>query len=298
MELFQLLDCSGNLGTCCKDYSLVAILAITKNILNIIQFVVPIILIIAGTIQFVQLTVNPELKDGFRKVLNKLIAAIIIFLLPLLVDVILSTTSSNFSVASCWKQSNVISSENVFSKGSYVNTPDEENSVWMDPITFSMAVNLGDDDSDSGYGDGTGSHSSGGESSSSGTGSAKGRAIVEYASQFVGEEYEWGGYWDGEIPYTPTDCSGFVTAIFRHFGIDLPRGLNMFGYDTSLYDEVSESEMQAGDVIMYDGHVGIYTGVGKEMIHAASTNLGVIKSSDYSMCSSHAILGFLRIKGV
>ena len=287
MELFQLLSCNSDLGTCCSDYSLVGLLSITRRVLGIIQFVIPIILIVAGTIQFMQLTINPELKDGFRKVLNKLIAAVIIFLLPLLVDVILGTTSTDFSVASCWQQSATISTETIFSSGNYANTLDQENSVWMDPISYSAATNAGSEYMSS-------SHSGGG----SAKGSTRGKEIVEYARQFIGEDYEWGGYWDGEIPYTPTDCSGFVTAIFHHFGIDLPRGLNMFGYDTSLYDEVSESEMQAGDVIMYDGHVGIYTGEGKQMIHAASTNLGVILSEDYSRCSSHAILGFLRIKGV
>lgn len=293
MELFQLLDCNGDLGTCCSDYGLVGILNVTKAIFNVIQYVIPIILIVVATVQFVQLTINPELKDGFRKVLNKVIAAVIIFVLPILVDVLLGTTSTNFSVASCWQQASAISNESVFSSGNYLSTPDEENSVWMDPVSFSSVANIGAEHANTGSSGG----GSGSGSSSSST-STRGKEIVAYAEQFVGEAYEYGGYWDGEIPYTPTDCSGFVTAIFHHFGIDLPRGVNMFGYDTSLYDEVDESEMQAGDVIMYDGHVGIYTGVGKEMIHAASTSLGVIKSEDYSRCSSHAILGFLRIKGV
>ena len=62
MELFQILDCS-SLGTCCKDYSIMGVLQVTKVIFGLIQFVVPIILIVAGTIQFLQLTINPELKD-------------------------------------------------------------------------------------------------------------------------------------------------------------------------------------------------------------------------------------------
>lgn len=287
MELFQLLDCNSSLGTCCSDYAIVGILNTTRSVFNVIQLVVPIILILAATIQFLQLTINPELKDGFRKILNKVIAAIIIFLLPMLVDVVLSASSTNFSIAECWQQSSIISNESVFGSSNFISTPDEKNAVWKDPMSLSMITNMGSE-----Y------MNKGGNRGGSARGSARGQEIVNYASQFIGEAYEYGGYWDGEIPYTPTDCSGFVTGVFRHFGIELPRGLNMFGYDTSLYDEVSESEMQAGDVIMYDGHVGIYTGVGKEIIHAANTNLGVIKSDDYSMCSSHGILGFLRIKGV
>ena len=80
------------------------VLQVTKVIFDLIQFVVPIILIVAGTIQFLQLTINPELKDGFRRVLNKFMAAVIIFLLPTLVDVFLTATSENFSISACWSQ--------------------------------------------------------------------------------------------------------------------------------------------------------------------------------------------------
>jgi len=276
MEFFQILSCNNALGSCCTDYGLVGVLNITRRILDLIQFIVPIVLIVAGTIQFIQLTINPELKDGLRKVLNKLIATIIIFLLPSLIDLVLGVASSNFSIAACWQQAKTVSTETVFSSGNYVATPDQENSVWEDPVSFNKVSNMG----------------------SSTTGSAKQKAIVAYASQFIGKEYLWGGSWNGEVPYTPTDCSGFVTGVYRHFGINLPRGRTMFGYDTRLYTVVSESEMQPGDVIMYDKHVGIYTGKGKEIIHAKGKKWGVVKDSDYTKCSSHKILGFLRIKGV
>ena len=276
MELFQILDCSGTLGTCCTDLGLVGIFSVARRVLGLIQFIVPIALVVAGTIQFVQLTINPELKDGFRRVLNKIIAAIIVFMIPVLVDVILGTVTPDFTVASCWRQTKSVDVGSVFSKGTYSPTPSDENSVWLDPIDFNTISNMG----------------------APKTASSRQKEIVAYASKFIGKEYKYGGYWNGEEPYTPTDCSGFVTGVFHHFGINLPRGVNMFGYNTSLYTEVSESELEPGDVIMYNGHVGIYTGNGKEIIHAASTKLGVIKSSDYSRCSSKEILGFLRIKGV
>lgn len=280
MELFQILDCNSTLGNCCSNYGLVGILNIARRIIELIQFIVPIILIIAGTVQFIELTINPELKDGFRKVLNKLIAALFVFLLPTLVDVVLGVTSSDFNLATCWQQAKAVSTETVFGGGNYTVAESDVNPVWTN-------IEMMDMNRVSNYG-------------SSEKASATQQAIVEYAEQFVGEAYSYGGYWDGELPYTPTDCSGFVVAIFHHFGIDLSAGLhqNMFGYHTELYDLVDESDIQPGDVIMYNGHVGILTGNGKEIIHAASTNLGVIKSSDYSRCSSHEIMGFLRIKGV
>lgn len=279
MELFQILDCGSSVGACCTDYSLVNILNIARRVFDVIQILVPIILTIAATIQFVQLTINPELKDGFRKILNKLIAAVIIFLLPTLVDVVLSSTSNDLNISSCWTQAKIVSEEIGFGGGNYVSTDSDKNSVWLDPVSFNKISNIGG-------------------SKRKQKVSSKQQEIVEYAEQFVGEEYEWAGVWDGELPYTPTDCSGFVTGVFRHFGIYLPRGLNMFGYDTSLYDEVSEDDIQPGDVIMYNGHVGILTGNGNEIIHAKGRAWGVVKDPDYKQCSSHEILGILRIKGV
>ena len=211
-------------------------------------------------------------------VLNKLIAAIIIFLLPSLIDVVLGVTSSSFSVASCWEQAKTISTETVFGGGNYTVADSDIDPVWTD-------IEMLDMNRVSNYGNEAGV-------------SAKQKEIVEYASQFIGKEYLYGGYWNGELPYTPTDCSGFVTGVYRHFGINLPRGVNMFGYDTSLYDVVSESDLQPGDVIMYNGHVGIYSGVGKEITHAKGRAWGVVKDKDYNRCSSHGIMGFLRIKGV
>lgn len=278
MGLFQILDCNGDLGTCCTDYALVGVLNIAKYVFGLIQFVIPIILIIAGTIQFVQLTINPELKDGLRRVLNKVIAAVIIFILPTLIDAILGVAPGDFSVAACWQQATAVSAETAFSSGNYSHTPDEQNAVWIDPISFSTVSNMG-------------------APPNSGSASTMQEAIVEYAEQFIGEEYLWAGSWDGEIPYTPTDCSGFVTGVFRHFGINLPRGLNMFGYDTSLYDVVDASDIQPADVIMYNGHVGILTGNGNEFIHAKGSAYGVVKDPDYTV-SSKEILGILRIKGV
>ena len=56
----------------CSSPALSTILPIVKNVMLIIQILVPVSLLIAFTIQFVQMTINPELKDGFRKILNKL----------------------------------------------------------------------------------------------------------------------------------------------------------------------------------------------------------------------------------
>ena len=85
---------------------------------------------------------------------------------------------------------------------------------------------------------------------------SNGQAIVDYACQFIGNPYVWGGtsLTDG------ADCSGFVQSVFAHFGISLPR---------TTYDqinagvEVSYDQAMPGDLICYDGHIGIYIGNGQ-----------------------------------
>ena len=122
-----------------------------------------------------------------------------------------------------------------------------------------------------------------------------GKEIVAYAKQFVGQRYAWGGTWNGELPYTPTDCSGFVQGVFKHFGINLQRSTGAQWADKSTYTLVSPSDIRAGDVVMYGGHVGILTGNGNEFVHASTSATGIKLSPDYSYSTP---LGIMRINGV
>ena len=96
---------------------------------------------------------------------------------------------------------------------------------------------------------------------------AKGQAVVEYAKQFLGNPYVYGG----TSLTNGTDCSGFVRAIYAHFGISMPRSsyyMRNSGY------EVSYSEMMPGDVVCYSGHVVIYAGNGK-IVNAIDESRGI-----------------------
>ena len=91
--------------------------------------------------------------------------------------------------------------------------------------------------------------------SSAAGGSITGQAVIDYACQFIGNPYVWGGtsLTDG------ADCSGFVQSVYAHFGVSLPR--TTYEMVNSGY-AVSYEEALPGDLILYDGHVGLYMGDG------------------------------------
>jgi len=98
-------------------------------------------------------------------------------------------------------------------------------------------------------------------------GSSNGQAVVDYASQFVGNPYVYGG----TSLTNGADCSGFVMAVYAAFGVSLPhssKSMRSVGY------EVSTSEMQPGDIICYSGHVGIYVG-NDTIVHASNAREGI-----------------------
>ncbi len=94
-----------------------------------------------------------------------------------------------------------------------------------------------------------------------------GQAIVDYACQFIGNPYVWGG----TSLTNGADCSGFVQSVFAHFGISLPRTTwDMENVGTP----VSYDQAIPGDIILYDGHVGIYMGDG-QIVNAINRSRGI-----------------------
>lgn len=82
-----------------------------------------------------------------------------------------------------------------------------------------------------------------------------GQAVINFACQFIGNPYVWGG----TSLTQGADCSGFVQSVYANFGISLPRTT----YDmVNVGYAVSYEEAMPGDLVLYDGHVGLYMGDG------------------------------------
>lgn len=286
MRYFQILNCSEALGTCCTDYGLLNILDILRKVLDLIQLVVPIVLMTALAIQFTQLLVNPDDKKKTKSLLNKFIAALLCFFVPFLVNLAIGLVPEeigSFQLGACWDTARISREVLKEANSTYVSTSNKKAQSFI----------LGADDYDDP------DVAEGSESGSIGAGSATGKAIVAYAREFVGQAYKYGGTWNGEKPYTPTDCSGFVQGVFAHFGISLPRDTDGQWAATNTYTLVTDGNIKAGDLVMYNKHVGILTGNGEEVIHASNSRPyprgGVKVSPSYKY---RAILGIMRINGV
>lgn len=94
-----------------------------------------------------------------------------------------------------------------------------------------------------------------------------GQTVVDYAMQFVGNPYVWGG----TSLTNGCDCSGFVMSVFGHFGISLPHSSYAL---RSCGQGVSYSNAKPGDLICYSGHVAIYIGGGR-IVGAQSSAVGI-----------------------
>lgn len=102
-----------------------------------------------------------------------------------------------------------------------------------------------------------------------------GRAMIEFASQFLGNPYVWGG----TSLTNGADCSGFVQGIYGQFGYSIPR---TSGEQSQVGMQIPVSEARTGDLIFYarNGvvyHVVMYIGDG-QVIHASSSRTGIITS--------------------
>ncbi|MBR1773292.1 MAG: C40 family peptidase [Eubacterium sp.] len=102
--------------------------------------------------------------------------------------------------------------------------------------------------------------------------------LVNYAMQFVGNPYVWGG----TSLTNGADCSGFVQSVYAAYGYSLPR---VAASQAGCGVEVSLSDLQPGDLLFYSydgsiGHVAIYAG-GGTVVHASNSRDG-IKTSSYN----------------
>ena len=116
------------IGTSCNDAALAGILSSVRNIMLLIQIIVPIMLIVWGGLGFFQLMQNPEEKNGIKKIVNKFIAAFVIFMIPVLLNVVMGLAGNNTNFSSCWNNAG-----NVSTNTSYQDPYDKPSTTKINP---------------------------------------------------------------------------------------------------------------------------------------------------------------------
>ncbi|BBF42948.1 NLP/P60 family protein [Lachnospiraceae bacterium KM106-2] len=117
-----------------------------------------------------------------------------------------------------------------------------------------------------------------------------GQDVADYAVQFVGNPYKWGG----TSLTNGADCSGFTQSVYKKFGITIPRTSKT---QATAGTKISVSNRKAGDLLFYreDGvvnHVALYIGNNK-IVHASSTRDG-IKISNYNYRTVYTVRRFIN----
>ena len=123
-------------------------------------------------------------------------------------------------------------------------------------------------DSDSEATISTTSAPAGGASVSTASTSTSGNAIVDAARTALGTPYAW-----GESSLSGMDCSGLVAYAYGQAGIDVPRTSSQ---QAAAGTSISKSELQPGDLVVWPGHIAIYSGDGK-IIDASGSKQQVVE---------------------
>lgn len=108
--------------------------------------------------------------------------------------------------------------------------------------------------------------------------------LCQFAKKFIGNRYVWGG----TSLTKGADCSGFVLAVFKNYGISLPHSSRA---QAGMGKKISLGEAKPGDLVFYSGggrinHVAIYIG-GGQVVHASNPRTGIrISSATYRTVSA------------
>lgn len=255
MDIFQILEttCSTDVSSCCSDYGIAMFLYIMKKALDLIHLVIPFILLVMGTIQFIKMMITPDDKKHNKTLLNKFLAAIFVFFTPFAINLVLGILPDGFEISACWKSAEGIADTMQNGPKYDVIKRDKRKKV-VNIEKYKLIKDPGNDSNKTVDNTATG-----------------GKKIVDYALQFVGNPYVWGG----NSLTTGCDCSHFVFLVLKDVG-----AYNGKYYQATDWQYLGKEvkggikNAQAGDIVVYKGHVGIYDG-SKYLVEAKGKKYGI-----------------------
>lgn len=311
--------CSKELSSCCHDAGIISLISIIKNIMDIIQIVVPILLIVYLSIQLTRMVVNPDEKKNFSKIKNQILATILVFVVPVIINAVINIMPQTFQVSACWNvaggRDEVIMSKSQEYKKIHKEEADKlfNNSGDYEKGTKKEVGSKKARDA------GTSSGEYGGLAAGDAKGVLEGAAKVHQ----MYESQKWYYYTSlGQLrwndvkystnnPSKATCCATFVGSAFLIGGVFPENVINKYNYNSvdginslckahNWIKISSYGSLQAGDIVIMTspgssgpGHVQIYAGNGT-WYNAGSTN-AVQRHNPYSSDASGRFLWAWRI---
>lgn len=252
-----------DLNSACSDYAVASSLNLLYTIFKMICVIVPIILIVFASINMGKLMINPDDKKGIGNIAKKIMAAIIIFIVPNFLDIVVhfntlsDTTETNFSVLSC-----------------LTNSENSSKSIGLAVYNEGAGTEKGTGLSGM-FGDLSGLKnytSSSGSSDVAGEGAQK---LINIAKKEIGNNETNKGYlkYMNYYPEDPSEpwCAIFVSwcadqAGFIDSGI-IPKyescsiGVSWFQSKNAFHKEGSGYTPQPGDIVFFGPGGGSHTGI-------------------------------------
>ncbi len=261
MKYIQILTttCATDVSSCCSDYGIATFLYVMRQALKLIQIGVPILLIVMGAIQLGKMMLSPDDKKATKSLINKFIAAIFVFFTPYIINLVLSILPDNFQISACWASAEGIA-KTLQSTEKYELLSQEVNEERQKKLNNAKKYQVI-----------TEKDVKEKKAKKKDTSTTAGEKITNYALQFVGYPYVYGG---ASLTHG-CDCSHFVYLVLKDVGAYHGKYVTSSNW-ASLGKAVKGGlkNAQAGDVIVYDGHVGIYDGK-KYLIEAKGSKYGI-----------------------
>lgn len=282
-----LVTCSSDFGSCCSDYGIASVISISRNIVSLIQIIVPIILLVMVTFDLIMMMQNPEKKNGIKTLSNKFMAALVVFFIPMLVDVTLSMLPENVDIGECYRSAKTISF-NTSNRTTYISVTDQKRKDLMgNPDDYEKGIKKPEGS------DGTGS-SGGGSSNAVGAGAQR---IINVALGEIGNhesdrshhKYEAYNGLDDSQPW----CAAFVSwcagqagylkqGLFPKF-VGCTTGLRLFKTSTNAEVHLASSgyNPKPGDIVFFawsgqtsgdSDHVGIVLSSDSKYVYTVEGN--------------------------
>ncbi len=267
-----------DLNSACSDYAIAGTLNLLYQIFKMVCVIVPIILILFASINMGKLMINPDDKKGVGSIAKKIMAAIIIFIVPNFLDIVVhfntlsDTTETNFSVLSC-----------------FTNSETSSKSIGLAVYKEGAGTEKGTGLSGM-FGDLSGLKNYTNSSGSSGVAGEGAQKLINIAKQEIGNSEKNKGYLK-YMNYYPEDpnqpwCAIFVSwcadqAGFIQSGI-IPKyescsiGVSWFESKNQFHREGTGYTPQPGDIVFFGPSGGTHTGI---VISADANNIHTIEGN-------------------